>query len=105
MKIPKIQREEIEQTRSMILNQEKIYDPNSSERICCIELENNNKVYLSYKETSTIRDVRYLYLLFFTYPSSSLKNSFIIASSRNSIPVVTGITRLTKIFPISIYMS
>ncbi|MCQ2817860.1 MAG: hypothetical protein MJ252_11400 [archaeon] len=51
-------KKEIEESRALILNQEKIYDPNSSERICCIELTNNSRVYIGYKETSTIKDVK-----------------------------------------------
>jgi hypothetical protein len=38
-----------------------IYDPNSLEKICCIELINNNKIYLPYESEWTIRDVRHKY--------------------------------------------
>jgi hypothetical protein len=34
-----------------------IYDPNSLEKICCIELINNNKIYIPYESEWTIRDV------------------------------------------------
>lgn len=44
-------------------NQDTFYDPNLSERICCVELANNNKIYLNYKESSTIMDV-YNFLYF-----------------------------------------
>lgn len=55
MEIPK---EEMERSEAIQQNQEKVYDPNSSERIACVELTNNNKVYIAYKETSSIKDVR-----------------------------------------------
>ena len=34
-----------------------VYDPNSSARIICIELENNQHVYINYKENWTIEDL------------------------------------------------
>ena len=33
------------------------YNPNSIERVCCIELENNNKILISYMESWTIKDL------------------------------------------------
>lgn len=36
------------------------YDPSLDEQICCIELVNNNKVYIRYENEWTIRDVRNL---------------------------------------------
>ena len=35
------------------------YDPTLSSRIICIELENNQKIYLNYIETSTVKDLLY----------------------------------------------
>jgi hypothetical protein len=37
--------------------EEQIYDPKSLENICCIELINNNKIYLPYESEWTIKDV------------------------------------------------
>ena len=37
---------------------QKKYDPTLSSRIICIELENNQKIYLNYTEKSTIKDLR-----------------------------------------------
>ena len=34
-----------------------VYDPNSSARIICIELENNQNIYVNYKENWTIKDL------------------------------------------------
>ena len=34
-----------------------VYDPNSSARIICIELENNQNIYINYKEDWTIKDL------------------------------------------------
>ena len=39
------------------------FDPKSCESIICIELKNNNHLYLRYKDEWTIREV-YLFLLF-----------------------------------------
>ena len=36
---------------------QKYYDPNSSARICCIELPNNSQIFIKYKETSTVKDI------------------------------------------------
>ena len=36
---------------------QKKYDPTLSSRIICIELENNQKIYLNYTEKSTIKDL------------------------------------------------
>lgn len=45
-------------SRMTMLKAEKaIYDPNSLEKICCIELVNNNKIYIPYESEWTIRDV------------------------------------------------
>jgi hypothetical protein len=35
-----------------------IYDPNIEEQIICIELENNNKIYIKYEIEWTIKDVK-----------------------------------------------
>ena len=40
---------------------EREYDPNSMERLCCVELPNNNKLYLQYVESSTVKDVIFIY--------------------------------------------
>lgn len=40
---------------------DKIYNPNSTDRICCIELKNNNKIYIQYGDKWTIKDV-YIFL-------------------------------------------
>jgi len=37
--------------------EDQIYDPKSLENICCIELINNNKIYLPYESEWTIKDV------------------------------------------------
>ena len=34
-----------------------VYDPNSSDRIICIELENNQHIYINYEENWTIKDL------------------------------------------------
>jgi hypothetical protein len=34
-----------------------IYDPNLDEQICCIELTNNNKIYIRYEQDWIIKDV------------------------------------------------
>ena len=40
------------------LNDEEIYyNPNSIERVCCVELENNNKILIPYVESWTIKDL------------------------------------------------
>jgi hypothetical protein len=39
-----------------------IYDPNSLEKICCIELINNNKIYIPYESEWKIRDVKFYFL-------------------------------------------
>ena len=36
---------------------QKSYDPKSSARICCIELPNNSKIFIKYKEASTVKDI------------------------------------------------
>ena len=36
---------------------QKYYDPNSSSRICCIELPNNSQVFIQYTEKCTIKDL------------------------------------------------
>ena len=36
---------------------QKYYDPNSSSRICCIELPNNSQIFVNYTERSTIKDI------------------------------------------------
>lgn len=33
------------------------YDPFSKEQICCVELTNNNKIYICYEKEWTIKDV------------------------------------------------
>ena len=35
----------------------KVYDPNTSDRIVCIELENNQHIYINYKENWTIKEL------------------------------------------------
>ena len=35
-----------------------IYENNYSDKICCIELINNNKIYITYEPEWTIRDVK-----------------------------------------------
>lgn len=40
------------------------YDPNSMERICCVELPNNNHICIRYLESSTIKDVILKYITF-----------------------------------------
>jgi|LauGreDrversion4_2_1035121.scaffolds.fasta_scaffold2513063_1 hypothetical protein len=36
------------------------YDPSLDEEICCVELINNNKIYISYDQEWTIKDVTYV---------------------------------------------
>ena len=36
---------------------QKYYDPNSSSRICCIELPNNSQIFINYTDKSTIKDL------------------------------------------------
>ena len=38
-------------------NVDKEYDPNSSERLCSIELPNNNNITIRYQENWTVKDV------------------------------------------------
>jgi hypothetical protein len=45
------------QNEEDINDEESQYNPNSIERICCVELENNNKILISYMENWTIRDL------------------------------------------------
>ena len=46
---------EIEELPEEIVDKE--YDPNSSERLCSIELPNNNNITIRYQENWTIKDV------------------------------------------------
>ena len=36
------------------------YDPKADEQICCVELINNNKIYISYEKEWTIQDVYFI---------------------------------------------
>jgi hypothetical protein len=40
------------------VNNKEIFDPKIKEKICCIELVNNNKIYIKYELEWTIRDVK-----------------------------------------------
>jgi hypothetical protein len=44
-----------------------IYDPSLDEQICCIELINNNKVYIRYEKEWTIKDVRGIFKKFIQF--------------------------------------
>ena len=36
---------------------QKYYDPNSSSRICCIELPNNSQIFIKYTDKYTVKDL------------------------------------------------
>ena len=40
------------------------YDPYSDQQICCVELTNNNKIYIYYEKEWTIKDVLFYYLAY-----------------------------------------
>lgn len=39
-----------------------VYNPNLDEQICCIELINNNKIYIRYEQNWKIKDVSVVFL-------------------------------------------
>lgn len=39
-----------------------LYNPHSNDQICCIEMINNNKLYIRYEDDWTIKDVINIYL-------------------------------------------
>ena len=50
-----VEENEIEEEATEFVQQK--YDPTLSSRIICIQLENNQKIYLNYSENSTIKDL------------------------------------------------
>ena len=50
-----VEENEIEEEATEFI--QKKYDPTLSSRIICIELENNQKIYLNYNQNSTIKDL------------------------------------------------
>ena len=62
---------------------QKKYDPTLSSRIICIELENNQKIYLNYTEKSTIRDLINIILNRHEYKMLSYNRNNILSSKNN----------------------
>ena len=50
-----VEENEVEEEATEFIQQK--YDPTLSSRIICIELENNQKIYLNYNQNSTIKDL------------------------------------------------
>ena len=47
-------------SNSTFINKNEKYDPSLIDQICCVELINNNKIYISYDISWTIKDVNIL---------------------------------------------
>ena len=63
---------------------QKKYDPTLSSRIICIELENNQKIYLNYTENSTIKDLINLIINRHEYKMLSFNRNNILSSQNYS---------------------
>ena len=73
---------EVEEEESEFI--QKKYDPTLSSRIICIELENNQKIYLNYTEKSTIKDLINLIINRHEYKMLNYNRNNILSSLINS---------------------
>ena len=73
---------EVEEEENEFVQQK--YDPTLSSRIICIELENNQKIYLNYTEHSTIRDLINQILNRHEYQMLNFNRNNILSNKNNS---------------------